>query len=196
MTTEAIHLPIHQHLRCGDDAPPHCSACRADREWRRSLVAFFGGPVDFACPRGLAIVGEATDETLPAPERPARPARNVRPSSSADPFTEEVAAVRRKEAAVARQAEQHGPGSLLSAMIRAATGIDSARCASCDARVKQMNAWGWTGCIAHARTIYGWLRDECKARGIAPDRRMIWKAIKGALRRPNQEKGHESTEGR
>lgn len=43
----------------------HCTTCRSDIAWRRSLGQHYelpGGMVDFPCPLGLPIVGEVTDE--------------------------------------------------------------------------------------------------------------------------------------
>jgi hypothetical protein len=75
-----------------------------------------------------------------------------------------------------------GPGSLLSRMIREATGIDSAGCPECDGRVAQMNAWGYSSCVRNWRTIRDWLAAECRQRQIRPDARMIRRAIAGAFK--------------
>lgn len=43
----------------------HCKSCRGSRQFRRLLGASYelpGGVVDFGCPRGLAIDGDATAE--------------------------------------------------------------------------------------------------------------------------------------
>lgn len=58
-----------------------------------------------------------------------------------------------------------GPGSVLKAAIKAATGeVPSPNCA-CTARARQMNAWGWTGCIRNRKTILKWLTEEAAKRG-------------------------------
>jgi hypothetical protein len=75
-----------------------------------------------------------------------------------------------------------GPGRLLSKMIYDLTGHITEECPRCHERALQMNAWGYSGCVLHARTIYGWLRQECDERKITVDRKLIWKAIKAGLR--------------
>lgn len=74
------------------------------------------------------------------------------------------------------------PGFLLSRMIHDATGIDSAGCSGCDARVKQMNIWGYAGCVLRWRTIRGWLEAECRKLGIEPNAKRTRNAIVGGLR--------------
>lgn len=93
-----IALPqLYAHLKClTEDPPDRCATCRSDREWRRSLVSFYGGPVDFDCePRGLPLAGDVTDEVLPDPPTVPPPA----PHRPAIPLTpEELAEVERRAA--------------------------------------------------------------------------------------------------
>lgn len=70
-----MNLPIFQHLEC--DARKHCGDCRSSRQWRRDIGQFFELPeglIDFACPFGVPLVGEATDEKQGnVPPKPAPP---------------------------------------------------------------------------------------------------------------------------
>lgn len=90
-----IDLPIYSTLHCVEEI--HCSQCRTDAAWRRSVAEFFGGPVDFDCPLGKPITGERSGEVLPAPPpRPPRPQRQ--PRQLAPSLTPEEREHRRVEA--------------------------------------------------------------------------------------------------
>jgi predicted Fe-S protein YdhL (DUF1289 family) len=49
-------------------------------------------------------------------------------------------------------------------MIWKMTGVMSS-CSGCNARARQMNEWGWLGCLRNRQTIYDWMTQEARARG-------------------------------
>ena len=73
------------------------------------------------------------------------------------------------------------PGSLLSVLIRQLTGQSSENCPRCQARVEQMNEWGWIGCAQNLGTIVQWLVDEARARGRFIDGNTVRALVKSLL---------------
>jgi hypothetical protein len=144
---------FYQKIHC--DKKIFCSTCRSDRNWRSSIAEAYTSPsglVDWECPLGV-----------PWPEN-----YETNNDTTVHYGDKDFATI------------TSGPGSKLAEMIRAVTGEKP--CAACLERAKQMNEWGWMGCIRNAKTIYGWLKEEQEKRGIKIDKKLIWKTIKVALR--------------
>lgn len=84
-----------------------CKDCRGSRAFRGSIAEHWETPdglIDFACPLGLPILGEVTEERqTPIPPRPAPVAR---PATQPTPEAAE-AAQRQREAALAEQQARH-----------------------------------------------------------------------------------------
>ena len=179
----SITLPIFAHLKClTEDNEDRCRSCRTDPAWRRSLVGFYGGPVDFACPldkpwpQGYTPSDEAIGEV-----KPAKPMRTqTRSITVGDP---EAAKRARAEYERQRAEDARKPGTILAAAIKAAVGVDlGAGCAVCSERKKQMDQWGFLGCWRNRREILGWVSAEATARGIKVTPFMVLRAIKAAVK--------------
>ena len=63
------------------------------------------------------------------------------------------------------------PGDLLSYLIFKTTGMIAGSNCACAARQKQMNDWGWLGCLRHRATIIEWLCEEAAMRGHKIEKR-------------------------
>jgi hypothetical protein len=74
-----------------------------------------------------------------------------------------------------------GPGSLLATLILQLTGKVSKNCMTCSTRVKQMNQWGWAGCLLHIGKISGWLVEEAEKLGHKVDGNIVLGLLKAAI---------------
>lgn len=62
-----------------------------------------------------------------------------------------------------KESHLYNPGDLMSIVIHKITG--ETPCPTCDARIQQMNTWGWIKTWHNRRLIVGWIRDESIKRG-------------------------------
>ena len=128
-----MKLPVFQHLRCEDRL--FCRPCRGSRDWRRTLGGRFrlpGGVVDFQCPWGVPLDGEATAEKQPPPPKRAYPVDWLAPFR---------------------------PGNAIAFAARLLGYFPDGRC-NCEARKKLMNSRGWIWCLRNAKKIHRWLAEE------------------------------------
>lgn len=74
-------------------------------------------------------------------------------------LTQEELARRKEGASI------HPPGDALAWIIKKITGTEPAPTCACNARRRQMNAWGWKGCFSNRAQIIEWISDEARKRG-------------------------------
>jgi len=73
------------------------------------------------------------------------------------------------------------PGDLLAWMIHRVTGITPGPACSCRTRQRQMNEWGWLGCLRNRATILAWIGDEAGKRGHHLGRTAALDLLRAAL---------------
>lgn len=87
--------------------------------------------------------------------------------------------------AVAHMKAASGPGTELKALLRT-VGIVAKPGCSCNAKARQLDAWGPDECEARLEEIVGWLRDEARKRRFlwldSAGRLLIKRAIRNARR--------------
>lgn len=74
------------------------------------------------------------------------------------------------------------PGDLLAWMIHRVTGVTPGPACSCRTRQRQMNEWGWIGCLRNRATILAWIGDEAGKRGHQLGRAAALDLLRAAIR--------------
>jgi len=76
------------------------------------------------------------------------------------------------------------PGDAFAYVIFKITGQRTAGCGKCGARKRQMNMWGWLGCLKNRRVIIKWITEEAQARGYKATPKQIISLLKTAKLTP------------
>lgn len=88
-----------------------------------------------------------------------------------------------------------GPGKVFMDLIHLITGVTPGPKCKCLTRARQMNEWGWMGCLAHQQEIVGWLVIEARNRGHSIGEHEVQSlfvaAFREAVQRVKKEKNND-----
>ena len=88
-----------------------------------------------------------------------------------------------------------GPGTELKGLLKDWLGIVASPNCSCNARARQMDAWGPDECERRLPEIVGWLEEQAKARSLPFVRFAAEQAVKLAIRRARKRVRAEGSSG-
>lgn len=159
-----MKLPFYESPVCASRA--HCAACRnqspAGQAWREQIAKLYQFDPHGNCPHGIAW-----SITID-------PAKPLAPAVASQPV-------------IPCEGRINEPGSLIKAIFHA-LGIAPTSDCGCEAFCRQMNQWGWKGCLKERKAIVAWFAAKAEQQGLALTRGKLASTIIRiiAKRKPTQ----------